>query len=105
MEKLEQSQKPVPMAEGITNDVKTSLQATAWIVSIQTFHEVEDEALAKWTGRERHPRISSTLFLNQVHGGALVVTRQRPNPANPALAPLPLDGDLVAPRPNRRAIL
>jgi hypothetical protein len=67
------------------------------------FHRDRDEALAKRTGRERHPRISSILFLNRVRGGALVVTRQRPDPRNPALVPLPLEGDLVAPRPHRFA--
>ena len=65
------------------------------------FHRDRDEALAGRTGRERHPAISSVLFLNRVRGGALVVTGQRPDPRNPALAPVPLDGDLVAPRPNR----
>ena len=75
-----------------------------WTHDVQVdFHRDRDEALAKRTGRERHPRISSILFLNRVRGGALVVTRQLPDPANPALAPLPLDGDLVAPRPNRFA--
>jgi len=65
------------------------------------FHRDRDEALARRTGRERHPRVSSILFLNRVRGGALVVTRQPPDLRNPALAPLPLDGDLVAPRANR----
>lgn len=75
-----------------------------WTHDVQVdFHRDRDEALAKRTGRERHPRLSSILFLNRVRGGALVVTRQLPDPANPALAPLPLDGDLVAPRPNRFA--
>jgi len=73
-----------------------------WTHDVQVdFHRDRDEALAGRTGRERHPAISSVLFLNRVRGGALVVTRQPPDPANPALAPLPLDGDLVAPRPNR----
>ena len=73
-----------------------------WTGDVQVdFHRDRDEALARRTGRERRPALSSVLFLNRVRGGALVVTRQRPDRRNPALAPLPLDGDLVAPRPNR----
>lgn len=65
------------------------------------FHRDRDERLALAGGPERHPRISSVLFLNEVRGGALVVTAQAPEPTNPALVPLPLEADLVAPRPNR----
>ncbi|HUM10415.1 MAG TPA: hypothetical protein VLT82_05640 [Myxococcaceae bacterium] len=65
------------------------------------FHRDRDERLALRGGPERHPRLSSVLFLNRVQGGALVVTRQAPDPRNPALVPLPLEADLVAPRPNR----
>ncbi len=65
------------------------------------FHRDRDEKLALATGREIHPRISSLLFLNRVRGGALAVTREPPNPDNPALAPSRVDFDLVAPRPNR----
>jgi hypothetical protein len=65
------------------------------------FHRDRDEALAKATRRQRHPRISSVLFLNRVRGGALAVTAQPPDPENPSLVPLPLEADLVAPRPNR----
>lgn len=73
-----------------------------WTHDVQVdFHRDRDEALASRTGRERHPRLSSILFLNRVQGGTLVVTGQAPDPSNPALAPLPLDGALVAPRPNR----
>jgi hypothetical protein len=73
-----------------------------WTGDVQVdFHRDRDEALARRTGRERRPARSSVLFLNRVGGGALVVTGQRPDRRNPALAPLPLDGDLVAPRPNR----
>ena len=73
-----------------------------WTGDVQVdFHRDRDETLARRTGRERRPAVSSVLFLNRVHGGALVVTRQRPDRRNPALAPLPLDGDVVAPRPNR----
>ncbi|NMO21097.1 hypothetical protein HPC49_40790 [Pyxidicoccus fallax] len=66
------------------------------------FHQDRDEKLALRTGELVHPRISSVLFLNRVRGGALVVTRELPNPDNPSLAPSRLDtADLVAPRPNR----
>jgi hypothetical protein len=65
------------------------------------FHQDRDEKLALRTGALRHPLISSVLFLNRVRGGALAVTAQPPDPANPASVPLPLDADLVAPRPNR----
>jgi hypothetical protein len=65
------------------------------------FHRDRDERLALAGGPERHPRLSSVLFLNRVTGGALAVTAQAPEPANPALAPLPLEADLVGSRPNR----
>jgi len=65
------------------------------------FHRDRDERLALAGGPERHPRLSSVLFLNRVAGGALAVTRQAPDPLNPALVPLPLEADLVGPRPNR----
>jgi hypothetical protein len=65
------------------------------------FHRDRDERLALGGGPERHPRLSSVLFLNRVRGGALAVTRQAPDPRNPALVPLPLEADLVGPRPNR----
>jgi hypothetical protein len=65
------------------------------------FHRDRDERRALAGGPERHPRLSSVLFLNRVRGGALAVTRQAPDPRNPALVPLPLEADLVAPRPNR----
>ena len=67
------------------------------------FHRDRDERLALAGGPERHPRISSVLFLNRVKGGALAVTAQAPDPSNPSLVPLPLDADLVGPRPNRFA--
>jgi len=67
------------------------------------FHRDRDERLALAGGPERHPRVSSVLFLNRVKGGALAVTSQAPDPSNPALVPLPLDADLVGPRPNRFA--
>jgi hypothetical protein len=65
------------------------------------FHRDRDEKLALLTGREANPRFSSVLFLNRVRGGALAVTREPPDPKNPALAPSRVDFDLVAPRPNR----
>ena len=65
------------------------------------FHRDRDERLALSGGPDRHPRVSSVLFLNQVGGGALAVTAQRPDPRNLALVPLPLEADLVGPRPNR----
>ena len=75
-----------------------------WTHDVQVdFHRDRDEALAASTGRERHPRFSSVLFLNRVQGGALAVTAQLPDSRNPALVPWPLEADLVAPRPNRLA--
>ncbi|HEY1334371.1 MAG TPA: hypothetical protein VGF31_08950 [Myxococcaceae bacterium] len=75
-----------------------------WTHDVQVdFHRDRDERLALAGGPDRHPRLSSVLFLNQVRGGALAVTAQPPDPANPALVPLPLDADLVAPRANRLA--
>jgi hypothetical protein len=65
------------------------------------FHQDRDEKLALRGGVERHPRHSSVLFLNKVRGGALAVTRQAPDKRNASSAPLPLDADLVSPRPNR----
>ena len=68
------------------------------------FHRDRDERLALGGGPDRHPRVSSVLFLNRVQGGALAVTAQRPEPANPAMVPLPLEADLVGPRPDRLAL-
>jgi hypothetical protein len=66
------------------------------------FHQDRDEKLALRTGKLVNPRLSSVLFLNRARGGALVVTRQPPDPDNPSLAPRRLDDlTLVAPRPNR----
>jgi hypothetical protein len=69
------------------------------------FHQDRDERLALSGGPDRHPRVSSVLFLNRVRGGTLAVTAQAPDPRHPALVPLPLEADLVAPRPNRLALL
>ena len=68
------------------------------------FHRDRDERLALGGGPDRHPRVSSVLFLNRVQGGALAVTAQAPDSRHPALVPLPLEADLVAPRPNRLAL-
>ncbi|HTS82329.1 MAG TPA: hypothetical protein VMH40_17120 [Myxococcaceae bacterium] len=76
-----------------------------WTGDVQVdFHRDRDEKLALRGGPERHPRVSSVLFLNRVRGGALVVTAQRPDPRNPAMVPLPLEADLVGPRPNRLVV-
>jgi hypothetical protein len=76
-----------------------------WTHDVQVdFHRDRDERLALAGGPERHPRVSSVLFLNRVRGGALAVTAQAPDPRNPALVPLPLDADLVGPRPDRLAL-
>jgi hypothetical protein len=68
------------------------------------FHRDRDERLALAGGPDRYPRVSSVLFLNRVQGGALAVTAQPPEPAHPAMVPLPLEADLVGPRPNRLAL-
>ena len=68
------------------------------------FHRDRDERLALAGGPDRHPRVSSVLFVNRVQGGALAVTAQPPRPSNPAMVPLPLEADLVGPRPNRLAL-
>jgi hypothetical protein len=66
------------------------------------FHQDRDERLALRTGKLVHPRLSSVLFLNRVRGGALAITQELPDPANPSMAPNKLDDlTLVAPRPNR----
>jgi hypothetical protein len=67
------------------------------------FHQDRDEVLFGRTGRVRCPAQGSVLFLNRCRGGALVVTRQPADLANPAGAPIPLDADLIRPRPNRLA--
>lgn len=67
------------------------------------FHQDHDIALRERGGPLRHPAVSSVLFLNTCQGGLLAITRDRPNPRNPALAPTRHDFDLVTPRPNRLA--
>lgn len=68
------------------------------------FHQDRDEVLFARTGRTRCPALGSVLFLNRCRGGALAVTAQPLDEANPACATLPFDGDLVRPRPNRLAL-
>jgi hypothetical protein len=68
------------------------------------FHQDRDEVLFGRSGRTRCPARGSVLFLNRCRGGALAVTDQPADDANPARAPLPFDGDLVRPQPNRLAL-
>ena len=65
------------------------------------FHRDRDNARFDETGVEVHPRISSLLYLGPCKGGLLAVTREPPNPENPAFAPDVHDFDFVAPRANR----
>jgi hypothetical protein len=69
------------------------------------FHQDRDELLFRRTGRTRCPALGSVLFFNRCRGGYLAVTRQPAVDAHPARAPLPFDGDLVRPWPNRLALL
>jgi hypothetical protein len=76
-----------------------------WTHDVQVdFHRDRDERLALAGEPDRHPRVSSVLFLNRVQGGALAVTAQPPDARNRAQVPLPLEADLVGPRPNRLAL-
>lgn len=90
-------------------DARAVVGAEWWLSRMRTsnvqvdFHRDRDERLALTTGRQVHPTVSSVLFLNRSRGGLLAVTRQAPNPANPAMAPDVLALDLVEPRPNRYA--
>ena len=68
------------------------------------FHQDRDEVLFGRSGRTRCPALGSVLFLNRCRGGLLAVTAQAADEANPARAPLPFDGDLVRPWPNRLAL-
>jgi hypothetical protein len=67
------------------------------------FHRDHDIVLAEGGGPVRHPLVSTVLFLNRCTGGLLAVTREPPNPKNPALAPSKHAFDLVTPKPNRLA--
>ena len=65
------------------------------------FHRDRDNARFDETGQERHPEISSLLYLGACRGGLLAVTREAPNPGNQAFAPDVHDFDFVTPRANR----
>jgi hypothetical protein len=65
------------------------------------FHQDRDEKLALRGGPLVHPRFTSLLFMNNVRGGALAVTKALPCEDNPSLAPNTDAFDLAAPRPNR----
>jgi hypothetical protein len=65
------------------------------------FHRDRDERLALRGGPDVHPTRSSVLFLNRCRGGLLAVTRDPPNPKNPAMAPDAHAFDLAMPLPNR----
>jgi len=83
------------------------LGAEWWLSRMRTdnvqvdFHQDRDERLALETKQTIHPVLSSVCFLNRVKGGALAVTEQPANDANPSRAPDRFDFDLVAPVPNR----
>lgn len=65
------------------------------------FHRDHDIARKERDGVERNPLMGSVLYLNECRGGLLAVTREPPNPRNPAFAPTKHDFDFVAPRANR----
>jgi hypothetical protein len=65
------------------------------------FHRDRDNARFDQTGEERHPKLSSLLYLGPSRGGLLAVTREAPNPENQAFAPDVHDFDFVEPRANR----
>lgn len=65
------------------------------------FHRDHDIALMERDGVQRHPLVSSLLYLNECRGGLLAVTREAPNPRNLAFAPTKHDFDFVAPKANR----
>ena len=60
---------------------------------------------ARWTaaGRRGLPD-ADTLGADADRVARLAVTAQSPDPRNPAMVPLPLEADLVAPRPDRLAV-
>lgn len=65
------------------------------------FHRDRDNARFDETKEERNPRVSSLLYLNECRGGLLAVTKEEPNPENPAFVPDVHDFDFVAPKANR----
>ncbi len=68
------------------------------------FHRDRDNAWFDAHQVERHPTWSTVLYLNRCRGGLLAVTRDPPNPENPAFAPDRHEFDLVTPAPNRFAM-
>ena len=65
------------------------------------FHRDRDNARFDQTGVEVYPRVGSVLYLGSCRGGLLAVTKEAPNPENPAFAPDVHDFDFVEPRANR----
>lgn len=109
---------PSSMVERIASGLFLSLPRNArggirgvewWLSRMRTsnvkvdFHRDRDNALFDRDGVERHPLISSLLYLNRCNGGLLAVTEEPPNPRNPAFAPSKHDFDFVEPRENRFA--
>ncbi len=112
-----------PLAEEPSNVVEEAVQVLAkaipaatrrrakgvewWLSRMRTsnvqvdFHRDRDNARSAKEGREVNPLLSSVLYLNRCVGGLLAVTREPPNPLNPALAPSRHDFDFVEPVPNR----
>jgi len=109
---------PTSLVEAAAQVVRARLPASRlrgvtgvewWLSRMRTsnvqvdFHRDRDNALFDDDGVEANPTLSTVLYLNRCRGGLLAVTREPPNPANPALAPDRHDFDLVEPRPNRLA--
>lgn len=67
------------------------------------FHRDRDNARFDEANEERHPVLSSLIYLNRCRGGLLAVTTEDPNPRNAAFAPDVHDFDFVEPRANRFA--
>ena len=68
------------------------------------FHRDRDNARFDETGEETNPVVGSVLYLGPCRGGLLAVTKEEPNPENPAFAPDVHDFDFVEPRANRYAL-
>lgn len=89
--------------------VKRVVGVEWWLSRMRTsnvqvdFHRDRDNARFDETGVEVNPVFSTVLYLNHCRGGLLAVTKDPPNPENPALAPDRHDFDLVEPKPNRLA--
>ena len=86
---------------------KQALGVEWWLSRMRTsnvkidFHRDRDNARFDETREERHPKVTSVLYLGGCRGGLLAVTREAPNPRNQAFAPDVHDFDLVTPRANR----